>query len=145
MAVRDIFKVSRKTFFNPTSWIDLEALIYQNKTIWSVLKGLFTKPAVERTETFEEAMKRQDMTEADVTILTAAQQHRRKTPAHSQPLAPPQHPRHPLAPLQRLAQGTQALAAAPKPKPLHKVIRLQAAGTSTTNRFHGRSLLCRFP
>ncbi len=70
MAVRDIFKVSRKTFFNPTSWLDLEALIYQNKTIWSVLKGLFTKQTPERTETFDEAMKRQEMSEDDVTLLT---------------------------------------------------------------------------
>ena len=66
MAIRDIFKISRKTFFNPSGWIDVESLKFQNDTIWSILKSLFTRVKPERIESFEEAMKRLNLTEADV-------------------------------------------------------------------------------
>lgn len=66
MAVRDIFKVSRKTFFNPSAWIDLEALIDQNKTIFSIIKNLFSKPVAGTAETFDEAIKRQKVSEAEI-------------------------------------------------------------------------------
>lgn len=74
MAVRDIFKVSRKTFLNPSGWIDLNALIAQNKTIWAAIKGLFTISKPERTESFEEAVERLGLTDADV--LSAANSYR---------------------------------------------------------------------
>lgn len=66
MAIRDIFKVSRKTFFNPSGWLDLETLRDQNRTIWEILKSLFTPEKPERSETFEEAIQRLNMTETDV-------------------------------------------------------------------------------
>lgn len=69
MAVRDIFKISRKTFFNPSGWIDLDGLIEQNKTIFSVLKNLFTKAEATRQETFEQAMARLNLTEPDIAAL----------------------------------------------------------------------------
>ncbi|HEU5281394.1 MAG TPA: hypothetical protein VFU82_05405 [Gammaproteobacteria bacterium] len=69
MAVRDIFKISRKTFLNPSGWLDLNGLIEQNKTIWSVLKNLFTKVEPTRQETFEQAMVRQGLAEADIPRL----------------------------------------------------------------------------
>lgn len=69
MAVRDIFKISRKTFFNPSGWLDLNGLIEQNKTIISVLKNLFTKAEPARQETFEQAMERLKLTEPDIVAL----------------------------------------------------------------------------
>lgn len=66
MAVRDIFKINRKTFFNPRGWLDWDTLVAQNKYLWSVLKGLFfpAPPGVARN--FEEAMQEYGLTEADV-------------------------------------------------------------------------------
>jgi hypothetical protein len=69
MAVRDIFKISRKTFLNPSGWLDLNGLIEQNKTIWSVLKNLFTKAEPTRQETFAQAMQRQGLAETDIPKL----------------------------------------------------------------------------
>lgn len=69
MAVRDIFKISRKTFLNPSGWLDLNGLIEQNKTIWSILKNMFTKAEPTRQETFAQAMARQGLAEADIPQL----------------------------------------------------------------------------
>jgi hypothetical protein len=66
MAVRDIFKVSRKTFFNPSAWLDYQALVNQNKIIWGIISGLKERPEVGESETFDEAMKRQQLTEKDI-------------------------------------------------------------------------------
>jgi len=66
MAVRDVFKVGRKTFLNPSAWIDLEGLIAQNKTIVDIVKGMSTPPGAGAPETFEDAFKRQGLTEQDV-------------------------------------------------------------------------------
>lgn len=66
MAVRDFFKLSRKTFIDPTGWIDFDKLKIQNRTLWDVLSALFTVPRAEQTETFEEATKRLGLTEADI-------------------------------------------------------------------------------
>lgn len=69
MSIRDIFKVSRKTFFNPTAWIDYEGLVNTNKIIFTQLKRVFTRPVAGTTETFEQALERQGMNEADVAQL----------------------------------------------------------------------------
>ncbi len=66
MPVRDIFKVKVKTFLNPSGWLDLESLIAYNRTLWDVLRGLFMPPKPVREETFEQAIKRFGLTEADV-------------------------------------------------------------------------------
>ena len=66
MPARDVFKVSRKTFFNPSTWFGYEGLKDQNKTIWDVLHTIFTVPKPLTEETFEEAMERLGLTEADV-------------------------------------------------------------------------------
>lgn len=66
MALRDIFKISRKTFLNPSGWIDLEGLKQQNRTIWTILKNLFSPPTPIEKETFEQAMTRLRLTEEDV-------------------------------------------------------------------------------
>lgn len=66
MAIRDIFKVSRKTFINPSAWIDLDALKTQNQMVWGALKSLFSTPVPVREETFEQAVKRLGLTEDDI-------------------------------------------------------------------------------
>ena len=66
MAVRDLFKVDRKTFINPAGWIDFDALRSYTATIRDVLRPTFTTPTPVREESFEEAMKRLDLTEKDV-------------------------------------------------------------------------------
>ncbi|OGT37349.1 MAG: hypothetical protein A3F12_06215 [Gammaproteobacteria bacterium RIFCSPHIGHO2_12_FULL_38_14] len=66
MAIRDIFKFSRKTFLYPSGWIDLEFLKDQNKTIWSILRSLVTAPTPVYEETFEQAMARLGLKEEDI-------------------------------------------------------------------------------
>lgn len=66
MAIKDIFKVSRKTFFNPTEWIDLQAIRFQNMTFWAVIKALITPEKAEIKETFEQAMQRMGLNEEDL-------------------------------------------------------------------------------
>lgn len=69
MAVRDIFKLSRKTFFDPKGWADTDSIVDQNRTILTVLKAMFTPAKPTRQETFEEAMQRQGLTEDQVAPL----------------------------------------------------------------------------
>lgn len=66
MPVKDIFKISRKTFFDPAGWIGYNELKAYNKIIWSQLRALATPAAAQRMETFEQAMERLNLTEADV-------------------------------------------------------------------------------
>ncbi len=67
MAIRDVFKISRKTFFNPSAWLDMDALREYNSTIFDSIRGLFTAvPGEARKETFAEAMKRQKVTDAQL-------------------------------------------------------------------------------
>ena len=66
MAIRDVFKISRKTFLYPSGWIDLESLRYQNITIRDILKGMFSVRKPDYEETFEEAVERLVLSKADV-------------------------------------------------------------------------------
>lgn len=66
MAIRDIFKVTRKTFFNPAAWIDYTNLRNQTLMIYGVIRTIFTPEKPTRTETFEEAMKRFKLHEKDI-------------------------------------------------------------------------------
>lgn len=66
MAIRDVFKINRKTFLYPTGWLDFTAVRTLNKTIWDSIRNLFRVPAPDRVENFDEAMHRLDMSEADV-------------------------------------------------------------------------------
>ncbi len=70
MAIRDAFKITRKTFFNPLGWIGYNELKSYNKIIWANLKDIGTAPTPERTETFEAAMQRLNVTEADVNRVS---------------------------------------------------------------------------
>ena len=66
MAVKDLFKFNRKTFFNPTAWMDWDRIADQNKYLWGVLKGLFSAQKAQTTRSFEEAMQEFGLSEADV-------------------------------------------------------------------------------
>jgi intracellular multiplication protein IcmV len=66
MPVKDVFKVSRKTFFNPRAWLGYDELKNQTKTIWDTLRALFTSSKPQRQETFEQAMQRLQLSEKDI-------------------------------------------------------------------------------
>lgn len=66
MAVRDIFKFNRKTFFNPYAWMDWGRIVAQTEFMWSVLKSLFYPPAMQPGCSFEEAMQQYGLSEDDV-------------------------------------------------------------------------------
>jgi intracellular multiplication protein IcmV len=67
MAIKDIFKVNRKTFIDPKSWLDYDMVKDQTKTVASIFKATFsTRPPVAQTESFEQAKKRLRLTEEDI-------------------------------------------------------------------------------
>src|SRR5437773_2336556 len=66
MAIRDVFRISRKTFFDPKGWIGYDELKAYNRIIGSDLKTIMTPAKPERIESFQEAMDRLNVTEADV-------------------------------------------------------------------------------
>lgn len=66
MAAWQIFKVSRKTFFNPRAWLDVEEIKDNNKIIWDSISGLFSPATPDRTETFDEAIKRLGLNEHSI-------------------------------------------------------------------------------
>ena len=72
MALRDVFKISWKTFVNPTGWLDYDALKSQNQLLYGILKPTFSADKPGQPETFEQATERLGLTEADIT----AGQHR---------------------------------------------------------------------
>lgn len=58
MAIRDIFKFSKKTFFDPASWLDFSGLKAQTVYIKTALKELYKKPTPGKPEAFSSAKKR---------------------------------------------------------------------------------------
>lgn len=70
MAIRDLFKVNRKTFFNPAAWIGYQSLKQHTLLMYGVLKTLFTKEKPLRTETFEQAMQRFKLHEKDIDSMS---------------------------------------------------------------------------
>ncbi len=66
MAVKDIFKISRKTFFNPTAWLGTHEISGYTRLIGSTLKTAFTPDKTRRVETFEQALERLNVTETDL-------------------------------------------------------------------------------
>lgn len=66
MAIKDVLKVSRKTFFNPRAWLGYDSLKEQTQTIQSFVKDAATIRKPEVTETFEEALKRLDLKKEDL-------------------------------------------------------------------------------
>ena len=66
MALKDVFKLDRKTFFNPSGWIGYDTVKQTNATIWSILRSIFFPPTPEHPETFAESVARQHLTEEDI-------------------------------------------------------------------------------
>ncbi len=66
MKVPNIFKVSRKTFFNPSAWFAYDVLQTQHQVIKENFRSVFTIDKPAREETFEEAIQRLGLTEEDV-------------------------------------------------------------------------------
>lgn len=66
MPIKDVFKVSRKTFINPSAWIGYKSLSNGTKAIWGVIKDTITPDKPQRQETFEQAMQRFKLTETDI-------------------------------------------------------------------------------
>ena len=67
MAFRDIFKISRKTFFDPLAWFGYDTVRAQTLDTWSILKNLFSKPKSGEAETFEQAVLRLNLSETEIT------------------------------------------------------------------------------
>lgn len=66
MALSDIFKVNRRTFLNPRGWIDFDSLRETTLTIYNSLIALFTPDKPVRKESFDQAVDRLNLTEADI-------------------------------------------------------------------------------
>ncbi|OGT47945.1 MAG: hypothetical protein A3E83_08915 [Gammaproteobacteria bacterium RIFCSPHIGHO2_12_FULL_41_20] len=66
MAIKDAFKVSWKTFFNPTAWFGYESFKSNNRMIGWLLRGLLFLSQPEQHETFEEAIQRLNLTDVDL-------------------------------------------------------------------------------
>lgn len=65
MAIRDIFKFSRKTFINPSGWLDYDAVENQTRSLWTIIKSLMTPAAAQYSETYEEALARLGVTDEE--------------------------------------------------------------------------------
>jgi len=66
MAVKDVLKVNRKTFFNPTAWMGLSEIKRNNLIMWQSIRGVVVPEQPQRVETFEEAVARLGLTEKDL-------------------------------------------------------------------------------
>lgn len=66
MAVKDVFKVDRKTFFNPQAWIGYDFLKDQNLDMFGIVKRLFYTAKPQREENFNQAMERLGLNENDL-------------------------------------------------------------------------------
>ena len=71
MSVRDVLKVSRKTFFDPVSWIGYDSLKHYTGVLWFVLRRAFSRPRSSRVETFEVACARFQITEENIANMIA--------------------------------------------------------------------------
>lgn len=70
MAIRDVVKISRKTFFNPKAWVGWDEKKFEFSTILSVLREMFAVPTPAREETFEQALVRLQIEEESLQPLT---------------------------------------------------------------------------
>jgi intracellular multiplication protein IcmV len=69
MPIKDVVKISRKTFFNPTGWLGYDLLKAQFKVTVNILKNAFSPALPQRKETFTEALKRLKLSEQDVQSI----------------------------------------------------------------------------
>lgn len=69
--IKQAFKISRKTFFNPRAWFGYDFLKDQTQSIWTLAKTIFS-PKIETPaagETFDDAMRRLAITEPALHLL----------------------------------------------------------------------------
>jgi len=71
MAVKDVVKVSRKTFFNPRAWLGYDTLKESTQGFFTIMRGVFGRRTFEpgEKETFSEATARLNLTENDLKDL----------------------------------------------------------------------------
>lgn len=63
---RQVLKVNRKTFFDPRSWLGYDQLKAQTFFLFDYLRQLFSPAKPDRVETFDEAIARLNLNEADL-------------------------------------------------------------------------------
>lgn len=66
MEIRNIFKISRKTFFNPREWLGYDSLKESHIAIKENVLEAFKKEKPQYQESFGEAMNRLKLSEEDV-------------------------------------------------------------------------------
>lgn len=66
MAIKEILKVNRKTFFNPRAWLSYDTIKEQTLAVWALIKQIFVTPVAENPETFEEAQARLGLTNEEI-------------------------------------------------------------------------------
>lgn len=64
--LKNIFSVNRKTFLNPTAWLGVSGIAAQNNTLLGILKPMFSKQQPVAEETFDSALQRWELTDADL-------------------------------------------------------------------------------
>lgn len=64
--LKEMFTVSRKTYFNPTAWAGISTISELNDTLVGILKPMFTKHRPTREETFPVAMQRLGLVESEI-------------------------------------------------------------------------------
>jgi len=69
MALIDIFKISRKTFLNPTGWFGLDLFKMHNDITVDLVKSAVAKPVPLREETFKQAMVRLKVSEEELADI----------------------------------------------------------------------------
>jgi len=69
MPLKDIVKVNRKTFFNPSAWLGFGQLSSQFRNTVDLAKGIVTPEQARRQETFDQAMSRLRLTDKDVHAM----------------------------------------------------------------------------
>lgn len=70
MALKDVLKINRKTFFNPRAWFGYDTVKQQTNLVIDIGKDILIPEKPQREETFEEAMKRFNLTDADVKSIS---------------------------------------------------------------------------
>jgi intracellular multiplication protein IcmV len=71
MAIKDVVKVSRKTFFNPRAWLGYDTLKESTQGFIGIVRGVLGRRTFEpgEKETFSEAAARFNLTEKDIKDL----------------------------------------------------------------------------
>jgi intracellular multiplication protein IcmV len=71
MAIKDVVKVSRKTFFNPRAWLGYETLKESTQGFMGIMRSVFGQRVFEPAakETFADAVARFNLTEKDLNEI----------------------------------------------------------------------------